>query len=156
MQATAGKTAADVMRREVITVRDCWDVREALRIFEQEKISGAPVIDKDGDLVGVLSLTDIAKLQSVRARRPAEDSDYYRTTILDELPAGFHYEAYEAVPVAEVMTPLVIDAPEDMSISRLATLMIDLHIHRVIITRNGALAGIVSSLDLLKVLKNGG
>lgn len=155
--AAKAKRAADVMQRSVITVREDWDIREALRLFEEKRISGAPVLDRNGDLVGVLSLTDLARAEALRASRAAtSESEYYRTVLPEEFPPGFQVERYDAIPVGEVMTPVVIDASEDTPVPRLAALMIDLHIHRVIITRDGKLAGIVSSLDLLALLRNGG
>jgi len=154
MKGQAGLTAGAIMRREVITVRDTWDVREALRVLEENRISGAPVLDADGRLVGVLSVTDIARANLLR--EPAsQESDFYRTVSPDEYPRGFHAERYDAILVQEVMTPLVIDAPENISIDRLAALMVDLHIHRVIITRDSKLVGIVTSLDLLRLVRDG-
>ncbi len=155
MLAAALKTARDVMQTDVITIPENWDIREALRTFEEKHISGAPVVDRKGGLVGVLSVTDVARAPILRARKDREESEYYRTILPDEFPPGFHIERYDAITVREVMTPLVIDAPDTMPVARLAALMIDLHIHRVIITHEGKLAGIVSSLDLLKVIRNG-
>ncbi len=155
MSAAAGKTAKDVMKTNVITVRDHWDIREALQLFAEKQISGAPVLDHKGDLVGVLSLADIARASVERDRSVREESAYYRTILPEDFPPGFHIERYEATTVREAMTPLVIDAPESMPVSRLAALMIDLHIHRVIVTRAGKLVGIVSSLDLLELLRDG-
>jgi CBS domain-containing protein len=151
--ATAkGKTAADIMERRVITVRDNWDIREAIALFEEKHISGAPVVDADGDLVGVLSVTDLARADPRRERGTSE-SEFYRTLMPEEFPTGFQIERYDAIPVAEIMTPLVIDAPERTPVCRLAALMVDLHLHRVIITRDSKLVGIVSSLDLLRLMK---
>jgi CBS domain-containing protein len=153
MLATAPKTARDIMKSDVITVRDNWDIREALRLFEEKHISGAPVVDIRGDLVGVLSVTDIARAHSVRETKERAESEFYRTTLPDEFPRGFHIERYDTIPVREVMTPVVIDVPEETPIPRLASMMVDLHIHRLIITRSGKLAGIVSSLDMLGLLR---
>jgi CBS domain-containing protein len=148
----ATKTAGDVMRKDVITIRDDWDIREVLRIFEERGISGAPVLDRGGNLVGVLSVTDIARAEAMRGRL-REESAFYRMPETEKVPEGFQLERYEAIPASEVMTPVVIDAAEDTPVSRLATIMIDLHIHRVIITRGSKLLGIVTSLDLLRLLQ---
>jgi CBS domain-containing protein len=151
--STAPRTAAQIMQRDVVTVKETWEIREALQLFEQRKISGAPVIDRNGSLVGVLSITDIARGQAIRELKDKAESEFYRSAVEERLPSGFHVESYDAIPVSEVMTPLVIDAPENTPVARLAALMVDLHIHRVIITRDGKLVGIVSSLDLLKLLR---
>lgn len=154
-------TAADIMQREVHTVRDTWDIQDALRLFEEKRISGAPVVDIHGDLVGVLSVLDIARAHAIRSLRDRErlralESDWYQGTFPATGLLGGLRPASDRIPVAEVMTPLVIDAPETLPIPRLAALMVDLHIHRVIITREGKLAGIVSASDLLELLRGKG
>lgn len=153
------RTAADVMRTGVLTVRESWDMVDALRFLEENGISGAPVVDDQGDLTGVLSLADIARTARpggrARPSPPAADSDFYRTDLPDDVAARPLRERFagERITVAEVMTPIVIDAPEDTPIKRLAALMVDLGIHRVIITRDGAAVGIVSAHDLLDLLR---
>jgi CBS domain-containing protein len=146
-------TAADIMRRDVITVGERWDIRDALELFQENHISGAPVVDDGGDIVGVLSVSDIARAQVDRSRRGRDDTDFYRTALPDELDMAIRLDREDLILVSEVMTPLVIDAPEHTPVSRLSALMTDLHIHRVIITRGGKLAGIVSSLDLIRLLR---
>lgn len=148
------ETAKDVMQRDVLTVGERWTIAEALRLFTQRRISGAPVVDAAGNLVGVISLSDIARAAVGRERKNQQENDFYRTTLVYDFPSDMPVEPYDEIPVCEVMTPLVIDASEDLPVPRLAALMVDLHIHRVIITRAGKIVGIVSSLDVLKVIRN--
>jgi CBS-domain-containing membrane protein len=148
--------AEDVMKRDVITLGDSWDVREALRIFREKEITGAPVADGKGDLVGVLSTTDIARLHDAPARAGgAADSDFYRTTAPFGAPQEGAIDRLAGVKVRDVMTPVVIDADVKTPVEKLAAIMVDLRVHRVIVTERGKLAGIVSSLDLLRILRDG-
>ena len=119
MVATVPKTAGEIMRTDVFTVRDNWDIREALRLFEEKHISGAPVIDLRGGLVGVVSVTDIARAQTIRDRKERDESEFYRTTLPDRFPSGFQVERYDQIPIADVMTPVVIDAAEELEAARL-------------------------------------
>jgi CBS domain-containing protein len=51
--------AKDIMTRDVVTVGVAATVREAARILTQHQLSGAPVVDRQGQIVGVVSETDI-------------------------------------------------------------------------------------------------
>jgi CBS domain-containing protein len=145
------KTARDIMRADVVTVRAHWDIREALRIFQQKGISGAPVLDGEGKLTGVLSVADIARGQEGAERRALAHCEYYGAPILERDP-DLETVQFPRVAVRDVMTPLVIDAPEEATVADLAGIMVERHVHRVIITREGEVVGIVSTLDLLRTL----
>lgn len=149
--------AGDIMQREVVTLGESWDAREALALLTERRISGAPVLDGDGDLVGVLSLTDLARLHDASpAKGRRDESDFYRTTAPEgappEAPAA---DRLAGITVKDAMTPIVIDADAKTTVEKLAGIMIDLRVHRIIITRDGKLAGIVTSMDLLRVLREG-
>lgn len=138
-------TAKSVMQKKVITVKDNLLAGELARLFEDKRISGAPVVDRAGRLVGVVSKSDLV-------RHECEGADVYRDS--DEpLPKGFHVETPDRTTVADIMTPAVIEATEDAPASQLARLMRKRHIHRVFITRDKRLCGIVTTLDLLKLLE---
>lgn len=138
-------TAKSVMRRRVITVTENLLAGELARLFESKRISGAPVVDRDGRLVGVVSKSDLV-------RHECEGADLYKDS--DEpLPKGFHVENPDRTTVADIMTPAVIEASEDAPAAELARLMRRRRIHRVFITRDKRLRGIVTTLDLLKLLE---
>jgi predicted transcriptional regulator len=59
-------TANDVMNTEVLTVRVDLTVRELAAFLTEKQISGAPVVDLDGRLVGVVSVTDVAESDAER------------------------------------------------------------------------------------------
>lgn len=138
-------TAKTVMKRKVITVKENLLASELARLFEAKHISGAPVVDRAGHLVGVVSKSDLV-------RHECEGADLYKDS--DEpLPKGFHVENPDRTTVADIMTPAVIEAAEDAPASQLARLMRKRHIHRVFITKEKRLKGIVTTLDLLKLLE---
>jgi signal-transduction protein with cAMP-binding, CBS, and nucleotidyltransferase domain len=67
-------------------------------------------------------------------------------------PTGFRMEMPQETRVSAVMTPWVISVEEDTPVPELARQILAKKIHRVIITRDGRLCGIVTSLDLLRAL----
>jgi len=150
-------TAGSVMNRSVITVRDNLTVRELATVLTENEITGAPVTNQRGKLVGVVSVTDIAQ-------STAEGEDFSpggsRTEIRrHDLEGGatrgelrdMHVES-AGLPVREIMTPTVYTVPENTPVSKLAQTMISGRIHRLLVTRRGRVVGIVTALDLLKLL----
>ena len=149
--------ARDVMNSEVLTVRDDMSVEEVAAQLADNEISGAPVEDRDGRLVGVVSVTDIAlaatgggKLASDRSN-PAFYVRGWEDRMEAEELAGLRLEG-EGLLVREIMTPAVYSVPEDLPVSRVAETMIDSHIHRLLVTRGTQVVGIITTSDLLGLL----
>ena len=139
-------TAADVMSRDVLAIPRQMSLRAAAHQLVQARISGAPVIDEQGRCVGVLSTTDLARwLDGGQAARPAGTPRCFCSDwqVID--PEGLPPD-----PVSRYMTADPVTARADMRVGELARLMLDAHVHRVIIVGpTGRPVGIVSSTDFL-------
>jgi CBS domain-containing protein len=140
--------AADIMHKDVITVRENQTVKELARILLDARISGAPVLNHSGKLVGVVSQTDLVR--SVREDAQPHEAPAYHQDVRWLGSQGFQVETPEYHLVRDVMTPAVISADVEAPVVDVARLMAGKHIHRVIITHRGRLAGIVTSMDILK------
>lgn len=141
--------AADIMHKGVITVRDFQTVKELAQILLDHRITGTPVLDSAGKLVGVVSQTDLVR--SVREDAQPHEAPAYHQEVDRWLGRqGYQVEAPEYELVRDVMTPAVISADVKTPIVDLARCMAGKHIHRIIITDGGRLAGIVTSMDILK------
>lgn len=144
--------AKDIMRKSLISANPHMTIREVAKLFIDSEISGAPVIDSDGKLLGVISQTDL-----IRHEREAPEKSsvprYYRNDDAAALSSrGFHIEDPEFSRVENMMTPAVLSADESTSVEDLARRMLDNHIHRILITHGGKLCGIVTSMDMLRAL----
>ncbi|MFI5360682.1 MAG: CBS domain-containing protein [Elusimicrobiota bacterium] len=141
--------AKDIMRKKVITVASWLTLPELSKVFEEHAITGAPVVDEGGLVLGVVSQTDL-----VRSRREASDGVPLYHRELDEplSSLGLHFEEAPQTRVEQIMTPGAISFDLETPVEKLATAMLERHIHRVLITRGGQLAGIVTSMDLLRAL----
>ncbi len=150
--------AHDIMNAEVIKVRDDMTVRELASFLVDNEISGAPVENREGKLVGVVSLTDIALTVSggdAVALDRSNPSFFVRgwEEALDvEAMTGFHVEEGEGLLVREIMTPSIYSVPEDTPVAEVARTMLDAHLHRLLVTRGDRLAGIITTSDLLQLI----
>lgn len=143
--------AKDIMRRHVITVTREMTLRELTKLFIERKITGAPVVDAEGRLVGVISQTDIVRRD--REIPPGvEIPDYYQEAERAVYRSGYQIEDPDFTRVADVMTPAVLSAEEGTPVEELAKLMLRKHVHRIVVTRGGQLKGIVTSMDMLRAL----
>jgi len=141
-------TAADLMSRDVVSIPQDMSLRAAAHLLSQAHITGAPVVNAEGQCVGVLSATDF--LHSVE-----EPNRPYLTTrsVTADANCEWQYTDLEAVPADDVRTHMTSDpvtvAPET-SICAMAEMMVEAHIHRVIVTdKGGRPIGMVSSTDIL-------
>lgn len=146
-----------VMNPHVIAVRVDLPVRELAAFLSENQITGAPVLDRDGHLVGVVSLADIAESDGEQGALVGESADPRRVVRGWEDKANpdeirqLHVEN-EGPLVRDIMTPTVYTIPEDTPVSRVARTMIAGRIHRLFVTQGKRVVGIVTSLDLLKLL----
>ena len=135
--------ARDIMQAGVVTVSLDTRLRELVQLLTKRKISGVPVVDEEGRPAGVVSLTDVAAFvgQSwVRSRAPGTLTGDWEQQLQDGLGD---------VVVSEIMSPFVYYAEGQTDLLELAHLMLEHHIHRVLIVDEEAIVGIVSSLDVI-------
>jgi CBS domain-containing protein len=156
---TSTLTAADVMRTGLKTVPSTMTLPELEQKLIEEKVSGYPVVDA-GKLIGVVSRSDIVA-QICAEREVAErTSDFY----FDE--TGFHEspmqssadiadrigERLEQLTVADVMSRHPLTVALDASISDVAHRFAELHVHRLPVVDDGTLVGIVTTMDLVRLI----
>jgi CBS domain-containing protein len=150
--------ARDVMNTRVLTVRPDMTVHELAVFLTENQISGAPVIDRAGKLVGMATVTDIAEAYAEGEERmePSAATPPPRGKRGEEPEdmRGLHLEG-GGLLVEDVMTPAAFSVHEDTPASQLARTMIAGRIHRLLVVRDHEVIGIVTSLDLLKILSEG-
>ena len=147
--------ASDVMNRDVLMVRDDMTLEELSRFFTDHEISGAPVVDRRGTPIGVVSVTDMVDSWTRTERKPERGQRHGRPGWVADL-SGEDLRAIriddDETQVADIMTPTIYTVPEDTPASQMAKTMIAGRIHRLFVTRSQKIVGIVTSLDLLRLL----
>jgi CBS domain-containing protein len=141
--------ARDVMVTPVITVKPSTTVHEVARQFLERQISGAPVVDDKGELVGIISEGDL--LHRVEAGTERRRSWWLRAFTEANTLATEYVKAHGR-KVSDVMTHSVITAAPETPLHEVATLLEKNAIKRLPILENGQLVGIVSRANLLQAV----
>jgi CBS domain-containing protein len=139
----------DLMKEDVVSVGAETPLSEVAALFQQRCISGAPVVDEEGVVLGVISQTD---LMLARRTEPQLAARYHVEPEPLDGELSVTATEVERATAESVMTPGAIAVDEKTSVSAVAEAMIERHIHRMLVTRDGKLAGIVTTMDLLRAL----
>ncbi|MGB2825791.1 MAG: CBS domain-containing protein [Thermoplasmata archaeon] len=156
-----GMSIQNVMVREIITVRSSETVRTAWMSLMEKGISGAPVIDEEGTLVGILSLTDvyrsvIERVYKARALREAiaQNTDE-ETRRKEEIRAmSFSLRAVMDCPVSGLIPTdqKVFQLGPLDSLERAIRMMAENNVNRLPIVKEGKVVGIITRQDVIWVL----
>jgi CBS domain-containing protein len=144
--------AAEIMTRFVVTVSPNATMIEVAKSLAEHAISGVPVCEEDGKLVGVITEGDLVRplMRSREKRRQwwlrhlAEGTDL--------APEFLNYVKGAQMVARDLMHRDVITASETTSVGDIADMMVKHDIKRVLITRDARLVGIVTRADLVKTL----
>jgi CBS domain-containing protein len=141
--------AREIMSSPVITVAPDTPFRDIVATMLQRGISGLPVVDEHGRLLGVVTEADLLQKEEVPHPRPALIPWHGSSLRLERL-VDRHRKA-EGMTAGDLMTENVVTATEDTSAHQLAHLMLAQDINRVPILRDGRVVGIVTRADILKL-----
>ncbi|MDR6207916.1 CBS domain-containing protein [Paraburkholderia graminis] len=143
--------ASDVMTTNVISVAPDVTIREVARIFVENKISGAPVLDAGGNVAGMICEGDLLR------RSELGTDERSRKSWLDLWSASHEARDYvktHAALVSDVMTAEVVTVQPDAPLGELASILETRHIKRVPVTQVGRLVGMVSRANLAQALES--
>lgn len=142
-RATGQMSVGDVMTRKVLTLREDESLLAALRKLVRQRASGAPVLDADERLVGVISQRDIMGWYERTVDALAEQS----------VPAPEEYlRRLRRDQVRDVMMPSPVSIQESASLSAALTLLRSHGVHRLPVTHGGRVVGILTGSDVLLAL----
>ena len=142
-------TAREIMTGNVIVVKDDTSVNNLIRIFVEKGISCAPVVSKDNRLVGIVTKTDILGFFMDIDLHVSDKEAFHDFMDFYSEHKDMEKLMDKELNVESIMTPDPITAGEEITVESLARTMIDNNIHRLIITKDTEITGIVSTLDIL-------
>ncbi|MEP7239568.1 MAG: CBS domain-containing protein [Devosia sp.] len=140
---------AEAMTTDIVTLMPGHSVKHAAQILLDHRVSGAPVVDDNGHLVGILTEGDLLRRVEF-GQGMVRDDPWARGTWTEGEARDFVRS--HSWRVGDVMSKPVITATEDMSLNAVAALLGTRGIKRLPVLRDGKVVGIVSRADLLKVI----
>jgi CBS-domain-containing membrane protein len=137
----------DVMTKDVITVWRDAPVHEAARLMANHGVSGLPVVDAEGAVLGIVTEADLILRQAApRARH------WWEQLFADPDALARDYRKAAGTTVGEVMTTAVVTVSPELRVDTAARILVDRGVRRLPVVRDGRLVGVVSRADLVKAL----
>lgn len=144
--------ASEIMTRFVVTVAPTASMTEVARTLARHAISGVPVCEADGTLIGIITEGDLVRpLMSSREKR----REWWLRHLADGTdlaPEFVQYVRGAQARARDLMQADVITAGETTPVPEIAELMVSRDIKRVPIVRDGKPVGIVTRADLVKTM----
>jgi CBS domain-containing protein len=166
MTQVADVLARDVMRTDVVTLTADASIREAVETLQDDHLGGVPVVDAALRVVGVLSLTDIARIEHLQGDRVSETRGERQLSnpigealeeesVDDEEFTGredYSPELLGRETVGQWMTQGVISVAPDATLKQVCSVMAKESVHRVVVLERGRLLGVISARDIVRHL----
>jgi CBS domain-containing protein len=141
--------AHQIMTRPVITVTPETTIVEAANTMLQRHVSGLPVTDAAGKLVGIVSEGDFIRRSEIGTQR---QRSRFLKFILGPGKAASDFVHEHGLKVAEIMTPQPLTITEDTALEEIVELMEKNNVKRLPVTRGDKVVGIVSRANLLQAV----
>jgi CBS domain-containing protein len=138
---------SEVMTREVVTVRPETPIHEAAALMASRGISGVPVVEAEGHVVGILSEGDL-----IIRQKPREPLPWWRQFFADAEALAREYRKAMGTTAGAVMTTEVLSIGPEAPLAAAAMILHEQRIRRLPVVANGRLVGIVSRGDLVRTL----
>jgi CBS domain-containing protein len=154
----AALKARDIMQTHVVSVSPQDPLSTVHRLFFEEDINGAPVVDDQEFVVGVISSSDLLRAAAEEHDSARGDPGYFRELLefsgpdWENAPEGYLDRLRERT-VEEYMTEDAVSVPPDASVAEVARAIRSHGVHRVLVVDAGRLVGIISTFDLVGLLE---
>ncbi len=174
----------EIMEPDVITVPPATPVGELASLLDRAGITGAPVVDDEGKLLGIVTVRDVMRLAREVTEVPEAARWGLGAHLPDEgpgqmdLPLEGEFFAYYVTPgggfvdlrdrirqlpdsvfdgyaVEDIMSRDPVSTPSSTKVRELARMLVDRKIHRALVVDDGKLVGIVTATDVLRAVANG-
>lgn len=151
-------TASDMMTPNPASIRGEATVKEAVAFLVDRAYSAAPVIDRAGKPIGVLSRADVLVHDREKVEYVRQSSELAEKEVASDsgeiLKDGFQVESVDGTRVRDIMTPVVFSVTPQTPALDVIEQMTDLCVHRLfVVDATGVLIGVISSLDIVRNLR---
>jgi CBS domain-containing protein len=146
-ERAAGVRIEEIMTRDVVTVTPATSIRSAAKVMADHGVSGVPVVDEAGRLVGIISDGDLILRQRPWATRP-----WWRRFFDNAEGLAREYQKVAGTTVGEVMTRAVVSISPVFGVETVASILHARGVRRLPVVHDGKLVGIISRGDLVRGL----
>lgn len=153
-------SALDIMQKDILTLAPETPLIQAHRLFVEEEIHGAPVVEEDGSLSGVVSTLDLLRAVEEEHERGSSAPSYFRETLEFSSPgwpplSEDFQDRLSELTVRDVMNAEIVSVPPRATVQQVAHAMRTHRVHRVLVLDGGKLLGLISTFDLVRLLEAG-
>lgn len=140
-------SVGEVMTKDVITVKKDADIHEVSRLLSESRISGAPVVNDENSVIGIITEADVLSMTGMKHGHTFKD--IIRHILGEPLP-----ERREGKRVEDVMTSPSITTTPNADIREVAKILNEKRIKRLpVIDEKGKLVGIISRADIVRAMR---
>jgi len=150
--------ARDIMQKRVLSVSPDMPIPELVDFLITHRVSGVPVIEK-GNVVGIVSRSDLVRAVSLERSLAGIVAQGFEQEEFapgeSSPPLGLRSSAVQALQDRSVRSIMVTDPTSvgpDTPVVAVARLLVEKHIHRVLVVDGGKLLGLISSLDVVRLV----
>lgn len=145
--------ARDAMTAEVLAVESHWTVNQLVKFFRERNLSEAPVVESNGDLVGTVSLGELAKFLAKEVLENKGDSGYSDLVgyFAEQLLSQATKIAGSEKTIGEIMKPVVIEASVHTPLHEIVDQMVIKSQDKVWVKKDSQVVGVITVFDLLKL-----
>lgn len=144
--------AEDIMTTDVVSVSAQTELKELATLFQKHNFSSMPVVDSQGDLVGIITTTDLIEL----------DTELHIPTVISIFDWVLYLESEKnfeeqvrrisAHTVAEICTTDVVSCSPSTPVSDVAELMVKNKVHLIPVVDKNKVIGVVARLDIVRAM----
>lgn len=152
--------ARDFMQKDVLTLAPETPLINAHRFFVEEEIHGAPVVEDDGTVVGVVSTLDLLRAVEEEHERGSSAPSYFRESLEFSSPSWPRLsedfqDRLSELTVRDVMNNEVVAVRADATAADVARTIRTQRVHRVLVIEDQKLVGLISTFDLARLIEGG-
>ncbi len=144
----------ELMNPDVVCAYPDMSAGEALRLLLDRDVFDAPVVSGDGRIIGIISQS--ALMRHVEAPTTASQTGHFFTDDDDYRDLGNLPGDQSDTPVEKIMTTEMHPVTRETGVAVAANIMRERSLHRLFVTDQGKLVGVVTSLDLLRIVEEFG
>ncbi len=143
--------ARDIMTRDVVTVSPDTSVHDIAGLMAEKHISGLPVLSPDGQIIGMVSQSDLLHRTEIGTER-GRARKWWFGIFADSNALAREYAKAHGLRAQDVMSRYVVSVRDDAELRDVADILDNHSIKRVPVVRDGRLVGVISRGDLVRTL----